>query len=216
MKRFDSIIFDMDGTLWDAVDSYAAVWCEAYRRLGVDHTTTRAELLDCMGKPLSVIFDIVRPPQLTADYDTFATVLREAEGDLMPRLGGRLYPSVREGLHELRRLGYRLFMVSNCGPRGLTDFVAASQLEGIFTDLLSHGSTGLLKTGNIELLRERYSLEAPVYVGDIQADADDAHRAGVPFVWARYGFGSCSDADFAAGSFDELVRLFSTSNVNSH
>ena len=25
-EKFDSLIFDMDGTLWDAVDSYCEIW----------------------------------------------------------------------------------------------------------------------------------------------------------------------------------------------
>ena len=34
-KRFDAYIFDMDGTLWDAVDSYAAIWNTTIVQLGV-------------------------------------------------------------------------------------------------------------------------------------------------------------------------------------
>lgn len=25
-RKFDSLLLDMDGTLWDAVDSYCAIW----------------------------------------------------------------------------------------------------------------------------------------------------------------------------------------------
>ena len=35
MTQFDSLIFDMDGTLWDAVDSYVAVWDATFAEFGM-------------------------------------------------------------------------------------------------------------------------------------------------------------------------------------
>lgn len=35
-KKTDSILFDMDGTLWDAIDTYADIWNEAFREIGSD------------------------------------------------------------------------------------------------------------------------------------------------------------------------------------
>jgi phosphoglycolate phosphatase-like HAD superfamily hydrolase len=43
-------------------------------------------------------------------------------------------------------------------------------------------------------------------VGDTQGDADAARSCGVPFVFARYGFGKADHFDFAIGSFDELPK----------
>lgn len=46
-KRFDAYIFDMDGTLWDAVDSYAAIWNTTIVQLGVQvPPVTRHKLVD--------------------------------------------------------------------------------------------------------------------------------------------------------------------------
>jgi len=36
MQKPDSLIFDMDGTLWDAVDTYAASWNLVFNELGID------------------------------------------------------------------------------------------------------------------------------------------------------------------------------------
>ena len=32
----DALIFDMDGTLWDAVDTYAEIWNMAFEREGIE------------------------------------------------------------------------------------------------------------------------------------------------------------------------------------
>ena len=37
----DALIFDMDGTLWDAVDSYCEIWNRTFRDFGVDCTVGR-------------------------------------------------------------------------------------------------------------------------------------------------------------------------------
>ncbi len=54
---------------------------------------------------------------------------------MMPVLGGRLYPGVRETLEELSR-NSRLFMVSNCGPDGIRNFLKFTGLGEIMTDHL--------------------------------------------------------------------------------
>jgi phosphoglycolate phosphatase len=41
MQKPDSLIFDMDGTLWDAVDTYAHSWNVVFSELGIDKTITR-------------------------------------------------------------------------------------------------------------------------------------------------------------------------------
>ncbi|WP_369124785.1 HAD family hydrolase, partial [Mucilaginibacter sp. 10I4] len=49
MQKPDSLIFDMDGTLWDAVDTYAHSWNVVFAELGIDKTITRDVLAGMVG-----------------------------------------------------------------------------------------------------------------------------------------------------------------------
>ncbi|MBQ7851826.1 MAG: HAD hydrolase-like protein [Muribaculaceae bacterium] len=42
-QKFDSIIFDMDGTLWDAVDSYCKIWDKTFNQMNIDAPITRRD-----------------------------------------------------------------------------------------------------------------------------------------------------------------------------
>lgn len=202
MRQIDSLIFDMDGTLWDAVDSYAKIWNITLDQEGIPHhEVTRHDLLRLMGSYLDDIIRDLLPGDVERKSLLERVMVNEAE--MMPELGGVLYPQVKETLAELKK-HYRLFMVSNCGVKGLENFVTYNGLQGFFTDLLSHGSTRKSKKENILTLIEKYDLKGPVYVGDTQNDADSSHAAGVPFVWCKYGFGDVEGADATIDEFSEL------------
>lgn len=207
MSRFDSLIFDMDGTLWDAVDSYCEIWNVTIDRFGTDMPKVyRDRLAPLMGKHLDEIYAELGGPD--NGYDEFMSALAQAEHDMMPRLGGRLYDGVHETLEALAGSGIRLFMVSNCEKNGLPNFLRFTGMEHLFTDTLSFGQTGLGKDKNISALIERYQLIRPLYIGDVAGDCEAAHRAGVPFAWARYGFGDAvPDADYELNAVTELPQL---------
>ena len=80
-------------------------------------------------------------------------------------------------------------------------------LGAYITDKECYGDTGKNKDENIRLVVERNHLKHPVYVGDTQGDCDAAASAGVPFVFASYGFGQADHADAVIHSFDELLEL---------
>ena len=206
MKQyFDSLIFDMDGTLWDAVPSYCKIWEYTLDEFGLgDIKVTREELDRLMGKPVDVLVDTIVTRHV--DRTRFLEALDANEDRLMPVLGGRLYPGVKETIRELAR-DHKLFMVSNCSPKGAVNFMAYSGLTDCFTDLLTYGQTHVGKDVNIATLVSRYGLASPLYVGDTQGDADASHRAGVPIAWAAYGFGHVSDPDYIIKEFSNLIEL---------
>ncbi len=202
---FDSIIFDMDGTLWDAVDSYCKVWDVTFASFGLDTRISRSDLMKCMGQPIDVIFrNIVT---VKVDPEAFLKRLDDNERILMPEYGGVLYPDVKRLIPELAA-HYRLFMVSNCGAEGLHNFLRYTGLTPYFTDTLTHGQTSLPKEGNIRRLIVQYDLKSPVYVGDTEGDCRSAHAVPIPMLHVTYGFGSAPDADWHVGSFSELTRFF--------
>ena len=206
----DSLIFDMDGTLWDAVDSYVKVWNDTFSELGLDEEPiTRARLMSTMGKPLEEIISILIPN--VADKEGFLKVLDHNERVMMPTLTGHLYPGVTETLRKL--LGHvRMFMVSNCGSYGLQNFIAINGLQPYFEAALSHGGTGLSKAENIRLLIDRYHLQHPYYVGDTITDGMSARQAGAGMIWCAYGFGHDPEADFVIERFTDLPHLVLTDN----
>lgn len=205
-QRYDSLLFDMDGTLWDAVDSYCAVWnttidkcCPGLRH--VDYSM----LAGMMGKPLKYIFEHIVGD--SAPYDSFMEQLLADELEIMPRIGGTLYPGVKETIARLAAT-HRLFMVSNCNAGGLPVFLEYTGLKPYFTDAIAYGDTGRDKDYNIGLLVKRHGLKAPLYVGDTEGDCISAHRAGVPFAWATYGFGrGVADADHTLDSITNLLTI---------
>ncbi|MBP5792253.1 MAG: HAD family hydrolase, partial [Spirochaetaceae bacterium] len=71
-----------------------------------------------------------------------------------------------------------------------------------------NGDTGLLKDENIKLIVKRNGLKSPVYVGDTQGDADACAKAGVPIVYASYGFGKVKSPDYTIAEPFDLIRLF--------
>ena len=64
MQKPDSIIFDMDGTLWDAVDTYAASWNMVFNERNIDKTMTRDNLARMVGWEGKKVLKEIMP-----DYD---------------------------------------------------------------------------------------------------------------------------------------------------
>lgn len=50
------------------------------------------------------------------------------------------------------------------------------------------------------------TLRRPVNVGDTQKDAAAAEKAGIPFIFAEYGFGDAPNAALRIGSIEELPQ----------
>ncbi len=207
MQVPDALIFDMDGTLWDAIVSYCEVWDATAAQLGIDRHVSYEELLPLMGRPLEYIYNCLMGHTGT-QRERFMRRLASNEATMMPRLGGQLYPGVRTTLTQLRNRGTELFMVSNCSASGLDNFLDFTRLRSLFTDALSFGATGHDKDVNLRHLRDCYKLSRPMYVGDVQHDADAAHAANMPFIWAAYGFGDVAGADLRIDSFDQLLHLW--------
>ena len=62
---------------------------------------------------------------------------------------------------------------------------------------------------------ERNNLKDVVYVGDTRGDADSAKIAGIPFVYAEYGFGHVDEYDYKIEKFEDLKKLFLNSAKSS-
>lgn len=205
--RPDSIIFDMDGTLWDAVDTYAESWNIIFRQMNIDIHVDRDKLEKMVGWEGKKVHAVIMPDFDEEKRQRIYAKVNELRRELLPKNGGVLYDGVKEGLQELASK-YKLYIVSNCAVGIIRLFMDWAGINEHIVDEIAHGTNQMPKHHNIRLLIERYHLKNPVYVGDTEGDGEQSRLAGIPFVFVSYGFGSTDVHDLKFDNFTDLADHF--------
>ena len=206
--EFESLIFDIDGTLWDSRALVAEGYNIQLRAEGLDHLCTDAERLKSLfGKVMTEIGDalfvsIPVPERYELMERCMATENRYLEENEC-KIG---YPKVRETLAELAK-NHRLFIVSNsqCGYPELC--IEKLGLSEYFSGHLCFGDTGTCKGETIRRLMAQHGVENACYIGDTQGDLDASDMAGIPFIFCTYGFGVPDDYALKVDSFEQLKEV---------
>lgn len=207
-NNFDSIIFDLDGTLWSALDSTVKVLKEIKKR----HSDIVEDVsVDVIKSAMGCTFeDTAKKYYGYLDKDTREKYTKEAILENTKRLmkhGGTLYDGVKDIIKELSK-NYKLYIVSNCIEGYIESFLETSNLKEYFLDFENNGRTGLSKGDNINLLIRRNHLLNPIYVGDTDKDREASEYAGIPFVFASYGFGNVTNYDYKIDDISEMLTIF--------
>ena len=202
----DSLIFDLDGTLWDAAAASAEGWNVAAERLRIPQRVTPEAIRTVSGKPTAECFQILLPELCPMPADV-ARLFDACEREVVERQGGVLYEGVAAGLVRLA-VRYPLFVVSNCLDWYLEAFFRLSGLRACFAGWDCHGCSGVEKPAMLWRLKNRHGLASPIYVGDTRGDQRSADEAGISFGFVRYGFGAAEGDPLSFDSFNQLVTHF--------
>lgn len=206
IKKYDSLIFDLDGTLWDAVAAVVQLWNNAMIKAGLEPDMTYEGLSQCMGLRIDSIFDKVIPHATPEQRKVVKDSIITDESEFLSLNGGLLYENEESVLEELKK-EYKLFVVSNCQDGYIQGFFTAHNMQRFFDDFECAGRTGKSKAENIQIIAERNGLQAPVYIGDTILDQISAKQAGVDFIFAEYGFGFADQPCMSVKSFEDLKTL---------
>ncbi|QPR70397.1 HAD family hydrolase [Lysinibacillus macroides] len=204
----DSIIFDLDGTLWDSRKTVAKSWTKIVQESPLGKgSVTEEDLSKTMGLQIkeiaAMLFHYLNEQQ---QLELILACCQQEQIDLL-REGGILYPQLEETLVALSAR-FRMFIVSNCQEGYIETFYDYHQLGKYFLDFENPGRTGLSKGENIQLIMERNNIKNAVYVGDTNGDMLAAQFAGIPFVYASYGFGQPEQYDYVIEQPSDLLTLF--------
>ena len=199
-----SLIFDLDGTLWDArVPIYEAWNIVGKKYFGPSYFTSLDDVGNMMGKTMDEIGKLLTPPGAKKEISAkFVTECFACENDYLSMKPGFLFEKELEILIELSKK-YDLYIVSNCQSGYIECFLPLVPSD-IFKGHMCWDDTRLDKNFTILELMRRYSIKSAIYIGDTQKDEAATRLAGIPFIHAAYGFGTASSPDAVATRFDLL------------
>ena len=207
-QQTDGIIFDLDGTLWDSTQAVADAWQASISKLDyIDRTVTQEDVRAITGMPYNAIYDKLFPNLNESQRQELMGLCAEEELRHLKAEGGILYEGLEETLTYLQQK-HQLFIVSNCQVGYIDIFLEYHNMQRFFTDHGCFGDFHKPKGENIKDIIQRNNLQAAVYVGDTKGDYEASQQAGVPFVYARYGFGEVAADVPHIDQFADLRKLF--------
>ena len=206
--KFESLIFDIDGTLWDSRALVAEGYNLQLRDEGLErYCVDAARLRPLFGKVMSAIADALfpdMPPQVR--YPLMERCMARENRYLEEnecRIG---YAGIAETLCTLSKT-HRLFIVSN-SQQGYPELcIQKLGLGQWIGGHLCFGDTGTSKGQTIRALMNRYGITSCAYIGDTQGDYEATVEAGVPFIWASYGFDTPEDYALKIQCPADLIQL---------
>ena len=209
MKKLISkkaILFDLDGTLWNALDTITEAWNKAMKEHNLKYSFSLETMKSFMGlTPKETAPLAFKDVDLNKGLEYFVLCLNEEIKYLRVR-PGKLYEDEEEVLKELSK-HYHLFIVSNSDKGYIEDYLNAYDFNKYFKDHVCAGDTDLEKWQNILYIKNKYQLEEIIYVGDTKKDLNESIKAGVKFIHASYGFGEIEEEILKISKLRELPDL---------
>lgn len=125
MKK--SIIFDLDGTLWDSTGCVCAIWKRVLNKYeDVSLTITQEIVSKMMGKTMNEIGKTLFPNLIEERRQQIIADFGNEEVNYLSQKGAVLYEGLKETLKMLS-LDYELYIVSNCQDGYVDAFLHAHQ-----------------------------------------------------------------------------------------
>lgn len=208
MKKY-SVIFDLDGTLWEVTDvTYESV-NEIAKKYNLNRIT-KDTICNSFGLNRKDCAKMYFPNINIEKALMLMDEIAEIKNNKLKNEGGNLYKNLKKILLELNKK-YRLFIVSNTGEDEYIDaFLTTSGLTNIFEDYIAASKLGLEKGQAIKKIIDDNKIEKSIYVGDTIKDQEAADFANILFIQTKYGFGKDLNTKYYIKEFNELPKVLNT------
>jgi phosphoglycolate phosphatase len=208
MTNHDALIFDIDGTLWNACAASAKGWNNALVKLGIEQTVTAKQIESVAGLPFEDCIETLLPGLMNA-YPHLLAAFNEGELEVVENEGGIFYEGVLDGIKLLSE-SHQIFLVSNCQDWYLKLFLELSGLEPLLAGYDCNGLSDLPKHDMLTNMISKYDLKNPVYIGDTASDEAACKQANLDFIHVCYGFGTTVNKSLSFDSFAAFVGYANT------
>jgi phosphoglycolate phosphatase len=209
-RRFDLIVFDWDGTLFDSTALIVRCIQDACRDIGVGVPSDSAAAY-VIGLGLQDALQHAVPDLPAARYPELGQRYRHHYFARQHELS--MFPGTLEMLLALKARKHRLAVATGKGRRGLDEALAHAQLKGLFDGTRTADETASKPDPRMlnELMREFSAAPGrTLMIGDTTHDLQLALNAGTPRVAVSYG---AHDHD-SFGNFTPLAIVHSTRELH--
>lgn len=227
MLRYDSVLFDLDGTLSASAPGITRSMRYGLSAIGMD--VPEEKLTRFIGPPLNV--------ELAAAYglsdDDIRTVISKFR-DRYETIGmyeTEAYPGIREMLSALRAAGTTLAVASSkpephvvtvmehLGLAEFFDFLCGSRIEDELANKTGTDNKAKVIARTLSLLPEKNKARIAM-VGDTRYDILGAKANGLPAVGCTYGYGTreelaAAGANAIADTADGLRKILLAENLGA-
>ena len=184
------IFFDLDGTLVDSSEGIETTFLHTFKVLGVpapDKETIRT----FMGPPLEVTFTNHVPKELvTKAVEIYRTYYKETGQQQT-----YLYPAIKELLHQLKGLGYHLFITTSKNQEVSLEIAHSLGISGYFEGIYGSIPGSMHKADIIQRVMTDYQIppaEACI-IGDTKFDIIGGKNIGIHTIAVSWGFAPLED-----------------------
>ena len=203
-----TLILDLDGTLADSAPDLAASLNRVFAPPGAPFTP--AEIAPMIGDGAGVLARRAAAARGLPDSPEMARRFAEDYGAHAAELT-RLYPGVPDGLRALTAAGWRLAVCTNKPVAAAHTLLAALGLQELLA-AVGGGDSFPVRKPDPEHMLATLRLAggepgAAVAVGDNRNDVAAARGAGLPCIFAAWGYGGPEMAEGAAAVAREFAEV---------
>lgn len=184
--RYQSLIFDFDGTIADTLEESRRIFNRIAPDYGIREVHPQ-EIEQLRHYSLSQLLNHLAIPKLRVPAIlTRATGMMRANITSLPLIGG-----IGEVLREMRGHSRSFGILTSNTSTNVDLFLRSHGLRDLF-DFISSTSKLTGKAKHLRAIRKTFSLHATemLYVGDEIRDVKAAKKAGVPIAAVTWGFNS--------------------------
>lgn len=219
MKKYDVIVFDMDGTLMDSAQSIIHAMDYAEAKMGLP-TMAVAEKKKCIGPPILESYmgkyhlDEVEAEKAATHFRQYQNGPGIAEVQPYPGIEALLSMLKETGhkiaLATLKRQDIAKTILENTGLSHYFDIIGGAAMDEHST------KASVLKTTLADM---GIAPADALLIGDTDFDAEGAWIVGVTFIAVTYGYGYQREEDvspysplYIAHFVDDLIQFMDTAN----
>ncbi len=190
-KKFDLILFDLDGTLFDTAKTLLDSIKGAVKLAGLRELTD-TELGTFIGPPVVASLKGYYPHLNEEEIEELAAIYRDYYID-KEMLKANLFPGMQEVLKKLKTNGYKVALATYKLMKCVVPLFEKKDVSKYFDTLRgSTAETGMTKTDIMRWAIEDCKItdyDRICMVGDTEHDLRGAINLGVSFIGVKYGSG---------------------------